>query len=280
MNIHGFDDHRDKRQQSLPFRTSPVQKRWSDPTMGSAMMHEPERPNMPVDTDMMVDDVSCVHSSGPSHLNPAAVDISGRMPTPIHASFAAQIRGNNWQPPNQNGGSLSESPLAHPQFQTSSDHDPSVPRSLEDAHEWTIVQNRRLPSPISESGGEDAAPRSPGMILDSSIPADAQRPYLPHMPHSTNPAAVGLLHPNIESKSHTLAPCPESDDMMDAEGNSTSAPSSPSPGRKIGHCRSKHTLNSWTLQPGMKKSFSIGYRTDCEKCRLKIPGHFNHIIVS
>ncbi|CRK23673.1 hypothetical protein BN1708_018050, partial [Verticillium longisporum] len=57
-----------------------------------------------------------------------------------------------------------------------------------------------------------------------------------------------------------------------------SAPATPSPGRSRGHMRSHHTINTWTWQPGMKKSFSIGYRADCEKCRLKVPGHFNHII--
>ncbi|CCF47106.1 hypothetical protein CH063_15626 [Colletotrichum higginsianum] len=66
-------------------------------------------------------------------------------------------------------------------------------------------------------------------------------------------------------------------DAMPTE--TTSAPATPSPGRK-GHIRSRHTVNSWTWQPGMKKSLSIGYRADCEKCRLKVPGHFNHIIVS
>jgi hypothetical protein len=58
-----------------------------------------------------------------------------------------------------------------------------------------------------------------------------------------------------------------------------SAPATPSPGRK-GHIRSRHTVNSWNWQSGMKKSFSIGYRADCEKCRLKVPGHFNHIVIS
>jgi hypothetical protein len=56
------------------------------------------------------------------------------------------------------------------------------------------------------------------------------------------------------------------------------SPGSPSP--KKGHTRSRHTVNNWTQNLGMKKSFSIGYRADCEKCRLKVPGHFNHIIVS
>jgi hypothetical protein len=61
---------------------------------------------------------------------------------------------------------------------------------------------------------------------------------------------------------------------MDVECPTTGSP-------KKGHTRSKHTVNSWTtLQPGMTRSFSIGFRADCEKCRNKQPGHFNHIIFS
>ncbi|RKF72564.1 hypothetical protein GcM1_247051 [Golovinomyces cichoracearum] len=30
----------------------------------------------------------------------------------------------------------------------------------------------------------------------------------------------------------------------------------------------------------IKRSFSMGYRTNCDKCRLKVPGHFSHIITS
>jgi hypothetical protein len=25
-----------------------------------------------------------------------------------------------------------------------------------------------------------------------------------------------------------------------------------------------------------KRGISMGYRADCEKCRLKVPGHMNH----
>jgi len=55
---------------------------------------------------------------------------------------------------------------------------------------------------------------------------------------------------------------------------------------KKGHSRSKHSLRNWSgfggelngNAGGMKKSFSMGYRNDCEKCRMKVPGHFSHII--
>jgi hypothetical protein len=50
---------------------------------------------------------------------------------------------------------------------------------------------------------------------------------------------------------------------------------------KKGHARSKHSLRNWTgFQPstGGAKKFSMGYRADCEKCQMKVPGHFSHII--
>ncbi|KAI5917813.1 hypothetical protein F4810DRAFT_632397 [Camillea tinctor] len=294
----GFTEHRNKRLHTLPVRTSlPTHRRCTAPLSFPAttitptdsdsedMLHQ-RRPNLPMDFDM---DMMVDNYPSPRHLHPGssqpdstAPSNTGRMPTPIHCTFAAQVRGSNWGPVNQGAhhatnGAITEhetsfaQPRSFPQRQ-----DPSIPRSLDGGTEWTMVQNRRLPSPISENGGEDV-PTSPGMILDSCSPAQIQRPYLPHMPHSTNPHAMAI-HPNIQSPPQPV----ESDAaMMDTEGASPlSAPATPSPRGKFGHSRSKHTLNSWTIQPGMKKSFSIGYRADCEKCRMKIPGHFNHIIIS
>lgn len=55
---------------------------------------------------------------------------------------------------------------------------------------------------------------------------------------------------------------------------------------KKGHHRSKHSVRTWMgtaeeVAPSsgvMKRSFSMGYRADCEKCRQRVPGHFSHII--
>ncbi|KAH9886607.1 hypothetical protein F4778DRAFT_474126 [Xylariomycetidae sp. FL2044] len=307
----GFTEHRNKRLQSLPLRTSPPQKRWSHPPSfpntqadpatvtpadsDSEDMQNLRQTNLSMDvdrdTDMMVDGCFAPEhlEPGPAQPDPIAPSITGRMPTPIHPTFSAQVRGNNW-PMNQAGPSAhqrmhaaileSDSGISAPAPFFPPGQDPSIPRTMEGAAEWSIVQNRRLPSPISENGGEET-PTSPGMVLDSCSPAtpqqQLQRPYLPHMPHSMNPHAMAM-HPNI----HTTPQHVESDAaMMDTDGGSpTSAPATPSPRGKYGHSRSKHTLNNWTIQPGMKKSFSIGYRADCEKCRMKIPGHFNHIIIS
>lgn len=32
-----------------------------------------------------------------------------------------------------------------------------------------------------------------------------------------------------------------------------------------------------TLGSG-KSTIAMGYRTDCEKCRASVPGHFNHVV--
>lgn len=53
---------------------------------------------------------------------------------------------------------------------------------------------------------------------------------------------------------------------------------------KKGHTRSKHSLRNWggfgSEIPGVsiRRGFSMGYRSDCEKCRLRVPGHFSHVI--
>ena len=124
----------------------------------------------------------------------------------------------------------------------------TIPRTMATDESWNTVQqnNRRLPSPISEC--EDPMHAS----LRASSPTQ------------------GMEHPNaMEMEPRSASVPPEMD--PDSPG--------PSPERR-GHTRHKHTINTWTWQPGMKKSFSIGYRADCEKCRLKVPGHFNHIVIS
>ncbi|GAW17539.1 hypothetical protein ANO14919_069970 [Xylariales sp. No.14919] len=301
----GFTEHRNKRLQSLPLRMSPTHKRWSGPlnflpnnTMTpSNSDSDPEdaqtyqsssMPSMEVDAnadaDMAVDGLGSSDMLQPGFPSAGAIasNVAGRMPTPIHCTFAAQVRGNGWGavPPVNEGGHavMSQNNNAVHSAQLYHQQDPTVPRSLDGTTGWSMVQNRRLPSPISENGGEEV-PASPGMVLDNCSPvmAQLQRPHLPHMAHSSSPHAMPL-HPNIR-----MSPQPADTDaaMMDTDGGSpSSAPATPSPRGKYGHSRSKHTVNNWTLQPGMKRTFSIGFRADCEKCQMRIPGHFNHIIIS
>lgn len=195
---------------------------------------------------------------------------SGRMPTPMQPSFAAQVRGqqNEWAGPGPVVTTLNGLiNLGHHPSGFSDDQ--SVPRIMSGLEDWQAVQNhRRLPSPISEIEDcvQDQDIGDGGMMIDDGMGVTMNGAAM--LPPSPTRA---MDHPNammdIESPPHSHA--------VDFDGDVPS----PSPGRR-GHMRSKHTIDSWTWQPGMKKSFSIGYRADCEKCRLKVPGHFNHIVIS
>ncbi|CAN8098227.1 unnamed protein product [Discula destructiva] len=349
----GFTEHRNKRLQSLPFRTSPASKRLSfppsfnsgpvsirnsfephqhnhkavpshsdsehahrlsvqragfvnstspspslvmpRPVEETAFSHAPEMVDgyragdLDMDMDMDVADISQAHNfnhlgAGPSQPDPVQPGgITSRMPTPIHCSFAAQVRGNNWG--GAAGNALHSSGFAPPP-------DQSVPRSLDHnaMTDYDHVCDRRLPSPISEGGADELG--SPRMVLDTQLrqglppraasAMDFTAPERTPSVHSTFSDLAGESNSTRSSYSgHTSSSNCDgcvADDLANANAMDIEH-SIPSP--KKGHTRSRHTLNSWTQNvPGMKKTFSIGYRADCEKCRLKVPGHFNHIIVS
>lgn len=219
------------------------------------------------------------HRLGPGASQPDLVQpgaITSRMPTPILPSFAAQVRGNNW------GGAAGN--MMHTSSFGQPPPDRSIPRSLDHnaMADWNTVRDRRLPSPISESGGEELS--SPGMVLDSQLRGGilhraasatdfSAPPRTPSALSTFSDVTGGSSSGSSYSSNSTNADSDHIVNAMDIE-----PPVAPCP--KKGHARSRHTLNGWTQVPGMKKTFSIGYRADCEKCRQKVPGHFNHIIVS
>ncbi|RKU44836.1 hypothetical protein DL546_004479 [Coniochaeta pulveracea] len=220
--------------------------------------------------------------------------ITDRMPTPLQPSFAAQVRGGskNWggaagnvmgdylpygqldSLPTQPSHAITESPT-RPRAGATSGANPVL-------GDWNLLQNRRLPSPISE-GGADIDDGMQELAMDGSTGLSHDSYTNPHSPYSSLPprstsdvsmgATPAMIIPLRAETPQVIITGNGGDAAMEIETTS------PSPPRK-GHMRSKHTVNNWTLQPGMKKSFSIGYRADCEKCKAKVPGHFNHIIIS
>ncbi|KAK4665726.1 hypothetical protein QC763_403550 [Podospora pseudopauciseta] len=309
----GFTEHRSKRLQALPLRTSPPSKRWAEPprfhappttfiipsqprtiTPNSsdseepghfAFAEEPEIVTVPTlqspvnvsitmaDMDMDMDMMDTAPEPNPNHLNAFQPEplpsVTGRIPTPIHCSFAAQVRGQNW---NEAHGALATTPEEPTSMAFDSNgmvdaavaHDSNLTTNALAMADWNHIQNRRLPSPISETGGED----SPAMVLDSCCS--------PH-PITTSPSG----HLSHLTHEHPLLASMREQSPRPGSPNGGMEVESGSPSPKRGHARSRHTVNSWTaVPPGVKRSFSIGYRADCDKCRMKVPGHFNHIIIS
>ncbi|TQV97863.1 hypothetical protein V2A60_006420 [Cordyceps javanica] len=247
----GFSEHRAKRVQCLPVRTSPMpmmpQQSMPSSTMMVSGMDESDcssGPNYstwqnPVSNYQQLAAMESIetHSAIPNHLNHLQPDpATGRIPTPMQSSFANQLRGQQWANATAAAGCRDIV------------DQPCVQCDAPPGQNWQALQNnRRLPSPISES--DDCMAHSPS--------------------HSA--ALQAMEHPNAMMDVEIQRPTGSDD----GEGE----PDSPSSHRK-GHTRSRHTVNTWTWQPGMKRSFSIGYRSDCDKCRDKVPGHFNHIIIS
>ncbi|KAM0533407.1 hypothetical protein ACHAPH_003741 [Verticillium nonalfalfae] len=213
-----------------------------------------------------------------------------------NSSFAPQLRGaTGWSGPGpvimqQNG--LSNMGHVH----STAFEDRTVPRTMQTGDGWHSDVQRRIPSPISEV---DSRTASPGMCLESGASSGFPSQLTARLEQSTlSPRGedMGMMDVSPSFSTHAEAAAEhehmhehehehehdhdEGEDGMTPLTETISAPATPSPGRSRGHMRSHHTINTWTWQPGMKKSFSIGYRADCEKCRLKVPGHFNHIIVS
>ncbi|KAL2261809.1 hypothetical protein VTK26DRAFT_3252 [Humicola hyalothermophila] len=261
--------------------------------------------------------------SAPFRADPNPPSVTGRIPTPIHCSFAAQIRGNNWHgealattPEEPNSAAFGSNGLVDITRQGNpgmAGHE-NVSRPVNSAAvtaqvmaDWSLIQDRRLPSPISECGTEDAdamEASQPALDLPSQHSNNNggggdggplshlthQHPLLAGLPPRASSAAAAaertaITHWDRSGTSGTPAALSGNNNNNNNNNNNSNnammdVESSASP--KRGHTRSKHTLSSWTssLQPGMKRSFSIGYRADCEKCRMKVPGHFNHIIIS
>ncbi|KAI8682626.1 hypothetical protein LRP88_05411 [Fusarium phalaenopsidis] len=282
-----FGEHRNKRVQCLPLRTSPrASQQWLSSSAITPQSSDSDeqysqhnfsqwsssmgmaQPQSYADMALMQASLQQQGQFGP--VGSESDNTNGRMPTPIQPSFAAQVRGQQceWAGPGPTVTTLNGVVnLGHQPTDFSDDQ--CVPRTM--ASGWQAVQNnRRLPSPISECddsmGGQPITPT----VMEFDISAQG------------NPTP-DMEHPNLPIES---SPCHEMEHpnaMMDVEapsaqsGDAEGDPTTPSPRRN--HIRNRHTINNWTWQPGMKKSFSIGYRSDCEKCRLKVPGHFNHIII-
>ncbi|KAF9873429.1 hypothetical protein CkaCkLH20_09242 [Colletotrichum karsti] len=306
-----FGEHRNKRLQCLPLRTSPNSKRCFAPVMplnavpctltpGDSDSEEQPKshfspwssspaqgscqpsPFQQTDHDMDMMDTMSPPPVPQVHARPdPASSVNGRMPTPIQPNFAAQVRGGAWGGPGPAVSHLNGVVnMGHMHAGFGSAESRSIPRSMDAGDDWHAVQNRRLPSPISE--GEDstshvgsASLSPPGMILDNGFSSNLAM----RLEQSSLDGSHDMDMMGIEDHAGHMGEEPVTTTIDAHPTETTSAPATPSPGRK-GHIRSRHTVNHWTWQPGMRKSFSIGYRADCEKCRLKVPGHFNHIIVS
>lgn len=158
------------------------------------------------------------------------------------------------------------------------------------------------PGPFQADRAQSLSDRIP-TPMNSHFGHMPARPQTNHITHSmdmgtyedTQAAYRGIRLPSPISEDEpspsTILEC-LGDIQMDVEVNTPpEEPVKESP--KKGHRRSPYGFNNlanWSLNNGMagagvgageqKKTFSMGYRSDCEKCRDRVPGHFSHIITT
>jgi hypothetical protein len=211
-----------------------------------------------MDMDEELDTVRSQPSDSPYHQNflrPAKLDANlfgrdspanatGRIPTPIYPTFAAQIGGSSNMgglayPNSGFAGGMSNGYLnvpSNPVFQ-------QQPHTRKQVH-LDQDRTRRMPSPISE---DEDIPDTPTALTQSQL----SRLSMTSNGQGTEPMDMegSLSHDDADM----MAPPP-------------GVVTTPSRGRK----------RSGALSGRGK--FSMGYRDDCEKCRMRVPGHYSHFL--
>ncbi|PQE11694.1 hypothetical protein CJF32_00004841 [Rutstroemia sp. NJR-2017a WRK4] len=256
-----FSAHRSKRHiASLPHRTSPHAKPQTAPSFSL---------NYPI--------------PAPPTITPTDSDSEEATwaSTPI-----VHVEHNDASYPNQIGSSqstqMSEGPAYSDDFEMTDSGMHLSPGPFQPDHSSTTLASR-IPTPIHSSFAY--LPPNKTLYHSSSDPDfttdEALIDRFRRGRRLPSPISEGEMSPSVIVEGMNGM-------QMEVEPSEPSPETSASPPMKKGHTRSKHSLRNWHGCSselggninilGMKRTFSMGYRADCEKCRNKVPGHFSHII--
>lgn len=209
--------------------------------------HRP--PMLCLDTAMDLDHNDCHPLANGDNLSPwplsARSKAAGNLqPSPIPHQLITQSL-------NISGGRTATPIYGHFTHSTRTDttgNDSMLSPSMITEEEINWWQKRSLPSPISED--EDMAA---GWLDDLNGQEALPPPVIPLRPHqvATQPQPRSVPEPVLAATDDSQA--------ANSGDNSRASPAAQRKGR-VG--------------------LAMGYRADCEKCRLKVPGHYSHIIRS
>lgn len=188
----------------------------------------------------------------PHHLLNQSLTISGgRTSTPIYSHFTL----------NMNKDLMVDS---------SRDMTSAVPTpTLQNTNESNWWRRRRLPSPISEAG-DICSEMEPTSSMEKETGNQQDWP--------DSPSSMDV---DGDTPSTTYLQVPEQNLLCSTQMPTKAETETTIPVSKT----SESTIESMkhpsvTASKREKISFSMGYRADCEKCRMKVPGHYSHIVRS
>ncbi|KAF2274119.1 uncharacterized protein EI97DRAFT_460512 [Westerdykella ornata] len=187
---------------------------------------------------------------------------TGRLPTPMYPNFppattaVPALRSCDGLLSAGTGGPtlLGVPNPHHPNF-IPIPHVPPVPLPKKHAHIIDHDRARRMPSPISE---DEDLPDTPTAWTQSQLErlsVTGERQFHMEIEESTPVPAASVATTDLSTSAH-----PEG---SEPPGVLTT----PTRGRK----------RSGALSSGRGR-FSMGYREDCEKCRMRVPGHYSHFL--
>jgi hypothetical protein len=132
-------------------------------------------------------------------------------------------------------------------------------------------RRRRLPSPISEAG-DVYSKMEPATNLDKETGNQKDWPDSPSSMEVDGdiPSNMFLQVPEQNLGFPAQMPVSKFETESTIPTSTTSTPTTES--------TSKH--QPVTAPRREKISFSMGYRADCEKCQMRVPGHYSHIVRS
>ena len=185
--------------------------------------------------------------------SPAVSQLPTSQPSPIYASSQLQFRNS---------------------FYSDSEDDMMVDNQVTDmvSHrgmERSFGGGERMDTPIKSHFVHGVSRHLPAQFCHSMTLADGSRNMDRRPPSPISEGETSPLTTRDPAMNHE----------MQMEVDEASVPDKVTP--KKGHSRMKHSLRNWTgFSPDAAptKKFSMGYRSDCEKCRDGVLGHYSHII--
>ncbi|KAF2167287.1 hypothetical protein M409DRAFT_66288 [Zasmidium cellare ATCC 36951] len=144
--------------------------------------------------------------------------------------------------------------------------------------EYISSDHLEVPSPIDEDevltppSAAEAAGSQLSMLTVSDVDMDEDDSSVPTI--SIDPARPSNVHTNVDLNN-------DPDSAVDFE------PMDNGPDNIVVRKQRQRSgalsngnspVRAGPSNPGARRGFSVGFRADCEKCRMRVPGHMNHFI--
>jgi hypothetical protein len=208
------------------------------------------------------------HLNHPEKLNSPGLDaFAGRIPTPIHSNFTLPLQTQS--PLHQSSPLRSRTDSFLPAATTGQAH--TLPRFAQPM-KHILETDYAMPSPIAES----PLIEDDDILDDMDMAADFPSSQLSRLSVSQSDGMMELDHSTAWSQRSNSV---EAGDMYGRGGLmfDVTPPTPTTPGR-TGRARSGAFSASSTPQDKGGRRVVFGYREDCEKCRMRFPGHFAHFV--